>query len=163
MNQELTPDQIKAIRLTVLAKERVEVKTRTGERGGADFYVPSYLDVLLDADVITPSQRSIGLVYQSLKQAAFSDLDAKTSKVFDAYQPENALEAHTTREGHCPSSTYHYLSKSLAAPVRIVLNACCGDGYGPGMAIIWGFGEHRIRNAFEDLEHWLPIAEKECE
>lgn len=143
------------------------------ERGGVrGVYARSVLDVLVENEIITATEREFGLAYWRLKESAFAFLGISVNPLYaeipsgDEPPPpqDGQLDAETAAaEDGRSVEVFLILSRKLLPHYRSVLNCACAPAIGPEHAMIWAFGEWTIRQAFEVLERFLPAASKEYE
>ena len=152
-----------AIRGDVLTRERMahkDIRVEQSDRGGIRFYSRSYLDVLLENDIISESDKTAGMVYWSLKEAAMAFLGAKSNPLFadvggSEGEPEEAQEPD--------SAAYDvYCRIKLSDAERRIINAACTTCYTSGLEIVHAWGVNRIVWAFESLQESIEVARQEA-
>lgn len=148
-----------AIRGDVLTRERQsrrDVRIQEGDRGGITFYAPSYLDVLLENDVITESHKAAAQAYWSIREASLAFMGASSNPLFRDVVGENSeyQESHE-HEGE-PMDLFMLIK--LSNDDRHIIDLCCQPVAGNALAIVWAFGMNSIEGAFDALEKELPEA-----
>lgn len=159
---------MEALRGDVLTKERMQrkdVRIQESDRGGVSFYIPSYMDHLVDLEIITMSQRSCGMTYWGLRESAFRFMNSDNPIYRDASGVDEEAEPipDTSCDDNDAMGLFLTLVRSLNARHRKAIDVSCGAIEGSKEAIIWAFGEHALRWAFEELEKKLPEARESYE
>lgn len=165
---------MEAIRGDVLTSQRLakkDVVMFTTEKGGVQFRALSYLDVLLENDVITESQYQCGQAFWAHRDCAFDFLQLRISRYdYTAEDHDNMLEAITENgftERGLSTEIYLSLARKMQRLDRETVSASCQPlkcaHLSKKMAIIWAFGENALERAFANLEIIMPCAVKEAE
>lgn len=157
------------IKSDIITRERIakrDVRVLPGSRGGIEFRVRTNLDVLLENDIITESQASMGRVWWGLRECALRFLDVQPSPAYgESPCDEIELEARTEdfpAEAGVSTEIYFSLLKTLSKCEIEAINLCCSYSSKIEMTIIWALGVNTIRWSFEALEKKYDGAKEEA-
>lgn len=151
--------------------QRNDVVVLEGDRGGIELRVLSYLDVLLESDIITLSQAQYGRNFWSVRDTSFHELQTKISKC--DYRSEDhdgqlqEIEDVQLAEPGMATEIMLALRRIMAKDDIEVVSAACHSldrvNMANKMAIVWAFGENRLIWAFEALEAKYTKAKEDAE
>lgn len=156
--------------ITSARAARKDVLIREGRRGGIEYATLSYLDVLLDNDIISIAQANLGRCFWTLRDCSFPQLQIQIMNSEYQSPDDEGLEAkeeEISPEEGMATEMYRAIMKRLSKRDRETINASCQSIptlYLPmQMIIIQAFGENRLRIAFENLEKIYEEAKDEAE
>lgn len=143
--------------------------TQSELRGGISYYVPTYIDYLLEEQVITKTQRGWGIAYWNLRESAMAFMGVSKNKLYQDYVGEdNSLEFDRTDEIERDAmGVYTLLIRKLHKPYQGILDTCCVSTEGQTEIqrsyIMRAFNESAIVSAFVSVQKLIPEANEEYE
>jgi hypothetical protein len=158
--QTETPDPIKAIKRATLTEIRAErddvhVQISDDSRGGYELKTYSHLDILLEAETITPDQFKAATIYWRIRD----HLTQFINPLFVEIETEAALEEPVVVDEHTiddPQTFMAVLSRQLPDRYRKAIDAACQAASGPKYILVHAFGEGLLKQAFDALEDAIP-------
>lgn len=169
-----TLDAIKGVVLTQARYAMGDVRISISDSGrGYELKTLSYLDVLLENEIITESHYDVGTRYWNLREKAFYELSAKIGKYGDPLPPDPDEEIPETDEAELADSgvgpeIYQALMRVFKDDPKAIgiFNACCSiipcNSLANRLIVIQVIGEGEIKRAFAKLEDKYLVAREDA-